>query len=289
LFLEFDRQSIDFTIVPFNISSHEKMRNLHYIAIVVLPLVIEITSGQVIEPVMAALSVIPATQILASGGVLALKLAIASRILRSLGYKPQAEKLEHQFDTTTTTASSASSSENKEDFGDISAIIPPGILPMFGYSVNKDSTSEPTPPPTIKGKNGRYPAVLLPPNYEDYAPYQQPAPLPSSNDPKYAAAQNESAMPPMMAPILVDPSPDATLNANQTTGASNSTNSPFELVYPPKFNDTDFQDSKSNGTSHQSNPILNVLRPGYWSNRDAFGMPALNSTRNSTHETPFNP
>jgi len=209
-------------------------------ALLVLPLFLEICSGQVIEPVMAALSVIPATQILASGGVLALKLAIASRILRSLGYKPQADKLENEFNATTTTTSPApSSSENKEDSGsgDISAIIPPGILPMFGYSISKDASSEPTPAPIITGQNGRYPAVLLPPNYEEYAPYQQPAPLPSAYDPKVAAADNGTSIPPMMAPILVDPSPDATVNTNVTYGAANSTNSTnssFELVLPAK-------------------------------------------------------
>lgn len=59
------------------------------------------SDGQIIEPVVAALSVIPTTQILATGGVIGLKLAIASRILRAIGYGQEADQLDARIATST--------------------------------------------------------------------------------------------------------------------------------------------------------------------------------------------
>jgi len=270
------------------------MKVLRFTFLLFLALTGEMASGQVVEPVMAALSVIPATQILASGGVLALKLAIASRILRSMGYGPQADKLEHQLEaTTTSTVAPINNAENKEDAGGISAIIPPGILPMFGYTVKKEDTSE--PPPPVQG--GSYPAVLLPPNYEDYAPYKQPAPLPSNTESKYQPFVNETEPIPshsMLPPILVDPSPQHILNGSESRTVSNSTSTALrnetinylpELIFPQRFNDTHFEDNKLSESRNESNSILRMLRPGYG---DAFGMPIVKAS-NRTQEIDFNP
>lgn len=165
-------------------------------------------------------------------------------------------------------------------------------MPMFGLAANNtDSLQALVPPPVIQ--DGSIPAVMLPPNYEDFPPYKEAAPLPLNyKPPGLDTSASDPKTSQMLPPILVNPSPNYVNISNQTQVDDpdmkiaeqyrlNETASSFipDLAFPHQYNQTqDDQYLKVASSRNTSNPLLSILRPGYG---DQFGMPVINTARGS--------